>query len=118
MFVMTKTLTRDGAQRQVACILVMAKMKAPPALGFDDPMARAGVASLLPRRLPEQQGAARCVLEDVGRRLAHVELAEALPVGHAHDDEIGLPLPDLVDDRRARLAGLQELGGDLDLRLR
>src|SRR5205807_6230910 len=69
---------------------------------------RAAVRSVV-QRLPEHDGPAGGRLEHVGRGLAHVELTEALAVGHADDDQVGLPLPGLVDDRRAGFARLEEL---------
>src|SRR5258708_20316290 len=74
--------------------------------------------SALFERLAEDEGAAGSELEHVGSGLAHVELAESLPEGHADDHQVGLPLADLVHDRRPRLPRLEQLGVDLAVHLR
>src|SRR5438105_14334717 len=72
------------------------------------PWTRKREPRLLPR-LSEQQGTARRLAQDVRSRLAHVELVEAFAVLQADDDQVSLPLCDLVDDGRTCLTRLPQL---------
>src|ERR1700694_2892249 len=60
-----------------------------------------------------QPDAARRILEHVRRRMAHVELAEFPFVANTHDDQVDFAFERFVDDCRANVAGLQNLGFEL-----
>src|SRR5687768_435118 len=62
-------------------------------------------------RYPDAAGG---ILEHVGRGLAEVELAKALPVGHPHDDQVDAALDGFVDDGGAGGARLEDLRGVLN----
>ena len=55
--------------------------------------------------------------EDVRCRPAHVELAKALPEGHADHHKVSLPVGDLLDDGGTGVARLEQLGLYLRLEL-
>ena len=48
----------------------------------------------------------RCILENIGRRVAHVELTKFALVADAHDDQVDFAFEGFVNDRRANIARL------------
>src|ERR671932_1712676 len=68
-------------------------------------------------RRARQPDATRRVLQDIWRRVAHVELAEFALVADSHHDQIDLALERLIHDGRADVAGLQNLGFHVDAEL-
>src|SRR5579875_3237586 len=58
-----------------------------------------------------------CVLQDVVDSRAELVLGGTPPLGDAHEDRINAAGDRLIHDRRANLAGLEELGFDRDLRI-
>ena len=131
--VLVRPVAADGAAPE----LCRQAVEGPGREVEDDDLVAAGVVA--PRRGPNRRGrsprsrssrfilgyrlahdphGARRVLQDIGDGPPDREVpAEPLPVGEAQDQQVGAALGRLVDERRADVAGLEEDGFEVDLRL-